>query len=178
MVDSWTAAAPGGRSDPEYFLPAHTHVEADLKSVPTVPLRQLGTFSCSAFYPAATHLYSDDGMPFLRCVDIVDYPVISPDQPFARIPQTFVSAYASVRTLSAGDIVISKVGTPCFAALLADDMPRSAMTRTVLGMSKIRHDLIDPLYPQATLRLPRGYPVAPPRLRHRAPTGGRETTDH
>lgn len=58
------------RSDPEYFLPSHTQVEADLAAVPTLPLRKLGQFSCSAFYPAATHLYTAEGIPFLRCVDI------------------------------------------------------------------------------------------------------------
>jgi len=63
-----------GRSDPEYYLPGHTHVEAELDLLPTVPMRKLGTFSCSAFYPAATHVYADDGMPFLRCVDSWTFP--------------------------------------------------------------------------------------------------------
>jgi len=53
-----------GRSDPEYFLPSHTQVEQDLNAVSTVPLRSLGSFSCSAFYPAATHLYASDGVPY------------------------------------------------------------------------------------------------------------------
>lgn len=146
-----------GRSDPEYYLPSHTAVEADLSHVPTVSLRQLGHFSCSAFYPAATHLYNDRGIPFLRCVDIIDFPVLSPDQPFARIPETFVSNHGSIRSLSAGDVVISKVGTPCFAGLLSEDMPKSAMTRTVLGMSAIKTDTIDPYYLIAFLRSRYGF---------------------
>jgi restriction endonuclease S subunit len=146
-----------GRSDPEFYLPEHTQVEAILSLLPTVPLRRLGTFNCSAFYPAATHLYSENGMPFLRCVDIVDFPLISSDQPFARIPQPFVLANPTIRTLSAGDIVISKVGTPCYAALLAEDMPIAAMTRTVLGMSGIRQELINPHYLIAFLRSRYGF---------------------
>ena len=146
-----------GRSDPEYYLPNHTRVEAELNLLPTVPLRGLGIFSCSAFYPAATHLYSEDGMPFLRCIDIVDFPLISPDQPFARIPQDFVTVHSSIRTLYPGDIVISKVGTPCYASLLAEEMPTAAMTRTVLGMSGIREDLVNPYYLIAFLRSRYGF---------------------
>lgn len=146
-----------GRSDPEYYLPGHTNIEAELNLLPTVPLRKLGTFSCSAFYPAATHLYSSDGMPFLRCVDIVNFPLISSDQPFARIPRAFVTAHSSIRSLSSGDIVISKVGTPCYASLLTNDMPTAAMTRTVLGMSDIKKELANPYYLIAYLRSRYGF---------------------
>lgn len=146
-----------GRSDPEYYLPNHTEVEAKLNLLSTVPLRGLGSFNCSAFYPAATHLYSDDGMPFLRCVDIVNYPLISRDQPFARIPQSFVAAHSTIRSISAGDIVISKVGTPCYASILGQDVPLAAMTRTVLGMSSIRKDLVNPYYLIAFLRSRYGF---------------------
>lgn len=146
-----------GRSDPEYFLPSHTKVEADLDAVPTRALRKLGRFSCSAFYPAATHLYAAEGMPFLRCVDIVDFPIISPDQPFARIPESFADKHSTIRRLRPGDIVISKVGTPCYAALLSEDMPECAMTRTVLGMSQIDQNIVDPYYLIAFLRSRHGF---------------------
>jgi len=146
-----------GRSDPEYYLPIHTYVEAQLNLVSTLQMRRLGNFSCSAFYPAATHLYSENGIPFLRCVDIVDFPIISSDQPFARIPKDFVAGQASIRSLSAGDIVISKVGTPCYSSLLSEDMPTAAMTRTVLGMSKIKQELVNPYYLIAFLRSKYGF---------------------
>jgi type I restriction enzyme M protein len=90
-------------------------------------------------------------------VDIVDFPIISPDQPFARIPEAFAKAHSSIRPLKAGDIVISKVGTPCFASLLSEDTEYSAMTRTVLGMSHIKTDLIDPYYLIAFLRARHGF---------------------
>lgn len=51
------------RSDPEYYLPNHTTIESYLEKVPTLPLGSLGDFCCSAFYPAATHLYNNDGRP-------------------------------------------------------------------------------------------------------------------
>jgi type I restriction enzyme, S subunit len=146
-----------GRADPEYFLPSHTQVESELARVSTVPFGKLGQFSCSAFYPAATHLYTDDGIPFLRCVDIVEFPVISPDQPFARIPIWFADGHSSIRHLKRGDIVISKVGTPCYAALLADEMPDAAMTRTVLGVTNLDHDLVNPYYLIAFLRSRHGF---------------------
>jgi hypothetical protein len=146
-----------GRSDPEYFLPSHTKVEADLNAVSTLPLRRLGHFTCSAFYPAATHLYAMEGITFLRCVDIVDFPIISPDQPFARIPKSFADEHSTIRRLKPGDIVISKVGTPCYAALLSEDMPESAMTRTVLGMSQVDQSIVNPYYLIAFLRSRYGF---------------------
>ena len=141
-----------GRLDPEYYLPVHTKVESILAKVPTESLGKIGKLSCSAFYPAATHLYEFGDMPFLRCVDIIDYPVLRPDQPFALIPQAFVHAHKSIRCLSAGDIVISKVGTPCYAGLLSEDMRQAAMTRTVLGMTDIDIEKIDKYYLIAFLR--------------------------
>jgi len=83
--------------------------------------------------------------------------LISSDQPFARIPQGFVGGHSSIRSLSAGDIVISKVGTPCYASLLAEDMPTAAMTRTVLGMSGIREEHVNPRYLIAYLRSRYGF---------------------
>ena len=146
-----------GRSDPEYFLPKHTKVEADLKAVSTLPLRKLGLLSCSAFYPAATHLYTTKGVPFLRCVDIVNFPVISPDQPFVRIPKSFADAHSTLRSLRSGDVIISKVGTPCYAAVLSAEMVESVMTRTVLGISQIDQSIIDPYYLVAFLRSRHGF---------------------
>jgi hypothetical protein len=146
-----------GRADPEYFLPSHTQIEQNLRQVKTVPLGRLGRVSCSAFYPAATRLYSETGVPFLRCVDVVDFPVLSPDQPFVRIPQAFADAHRSIRHLSAGDVVVSKVGTPCFASLLSDSMPQTAMTRTVLGITHVQSQLVDPYYLVAFLRSRHGF---------------------
>ncbi|MFZ4701281.1 MAG: hypothetical protein ACOYMG_14625, partial [Candidatus Methylumidiphilus sp.] len=146
-----------GRSDPEYFLPIYTEVESMLKQVPTASLGQIGHFTCSAFYPAATHLYDTTGIPFLRCVDIIDFPIISSDQKFARIPRDFVAKHSTVRSLKSGDIVISKVGSPCYASLLYDDMQNSAMTRTVLGVAEIKHDLVEPRYLLAFLRSKYGF---------------------
>lgn len=145
------------RSDPEYFLPSHRYIEQTLDSLPTLPLFRLGRITCSAFYPAATHLYAPDGIPFLRCVDIIARPVISPDQPFARIPISFANAHSTIRRLKSEDIVISKVGSPCFASLLSDGMEESAMTRTVLGMSHIDRSIVDPYYLIAFLRSRYGF---------------------
>jgi hypothetical protein len=79
-----------GRLDPEYFLPVHTILESKLDQLQCEKLGRLGKFTCSAFYPAATHLYEKGDMPFLRCVDIIDYPIIHSEQPFAQIPKDFV----------------------------------------------------------------------------------------
>jgi type I restriction enzyme S subunit len=145
------------RSDPEYYLPNHTTIESYLEKVPTLPLGSLGDFCCSAFYPAATHLYNNDGRPFLRCVDIIEHPIISADQSFARIPVSFANKYSTIRHLKSGDIVISKVGTPCYASLLNEDIEIAAMTRTVLGMSNINTALVDPFYLVAFLRSKYGF---------------------
>jgi type I restriction enzyme S subunit len=157
MIAMTSSLFEHGRADPEYYLPNHTIVEKTLDKLPTMALRQLGHFNCSAFYPAATHLYSSDGRPFLRCVDIVNHPIISKDQPFARIPASFADAHSTVRHLKPGDIVISKVGSPCYSSLLSDDMEVSAMTRTVLGMSNVKTELVNPKYLIAFLRSNYGF---------------------
>lgn len=69
----------------------------------------------------------------------------------------FADAYSTIRHLKAGDIVISKVGSPCFASLLSTDMEDAAMTRTVLGMSSINTELVDPHYLIAFLRSRYGF---------------------
>ena len=146
-----------GRLDPEYFSPAHRDLEFKLSRLNSVPLGTLGSFTCSAFYPAATHLYDADGVPFIRCVDLVDYPIVTPDQPFVRIPNWFVSSHGSIRTAKEGDIIISKVGTPCYASLLGEGIGTVALTRTVLGMLSINKDKVDPRYLVAFLRSSIGF---------------------
>jgi len=146
-----------GRMDPEYYTPDHLLVEDILSKNSTVPLGALGHITCSAFYPAATHLYESGNIPFLRCVDIVDYPVISADQDFALIPDEFIKSHSSIRCLSAGDVIISKVGSPCFTSLLGENMSMSAMTRTVLGLSDIKGTLVDRRYLVVFLRSKYGF---------------------
>ena len=146
-----------GRLDAEYFMPSFLQLERKLDEVHSLPLSDLGDISCSAFYPAAADLYEGGDTPFLRCVDIIGYPVLRPDQPFAQIPQDFIREQSSIRRVKGGDIVISKVGSPCFASLLDESMPNCAMTRTILGLRNIRTDLVDPRYLVIFLRSSIGF---------------------
>jgi hypothetical protein len=132
-------------------------LEALLTARHAVPLGALGDLFCSAFYPPAADLYDAGDVPFLRCVDIITHPIVTPDQEFARIPSDFLRANRSIRCLHAGEIVLSKVGTPCFASLLHESMPHVALSRTVLGMSGIRADTVDPRYLVLYLRSSVGF---------------------
>jgi len=145
------------RLDAEYFTPFLLELERSLSQKNTLPLGALAEISCSAFYPAATDLYEHGDTPFLRCVDIIGYPVLTPGQAFAQIPQDFIKRHSSIRCVKGGDIVISKVGSPCFAGLLDTTMPASAMSRTVLGLRNIRTDLVDPRYLVIFLRSSIGF---------------------
>lgn len=110
----------------------------------------------SAFYPAATQLYSFGELPFVRCIDVINYPVISDLQreEFERLPSSFVMNHKTIKTLHAGDIVITKVGSPCFASVLDESVPEVALSRTVLGLKDVR---IDPYYLVAFLRSKYGF---------------------
>lgn len=129
----------GDRIDSEYFTHNYLHLEAILSSTRTVELRQLGHLVASAFYPAATHLYDIGEIPFIRCVDSVSYPAIThlQDDNFERIPEGFIRNNKGVNKLKKNDIVITKVGTPCFSSIVKD-YEEVALSRTVLGVTNIQ----------------------------------------
>lgn len=129
----------GDRIDSEYFTHNYLHMEAVLSSTKTVELRQLGHLVASAFYPAATHLYDIGELPFIRCVDSVSYPAIThlQDNNFERIPEDFIRNNKGVNKLRKNDIVITKVGTPCFSSIVKD-YEEVALSRTVLGVTNIQ----------------------------------------
>lgn len=130
----------GDRIDAEFFEKEDLRVEHILKQKNAPELRSFGTFVASAFYPAATHLYEIGDTPFIRCVDCVNYPIITTEQDktFEKIPLTFAQEQSGVNTIHKGDIVITKVGTPSFPSIVYEhDMV--ALSRTVLGLKEIKN---------------------------------------
>ncbi|MEB3190418.1 MAG: N-6 DNA methylase, partial [Snowella sp.] len=141
----------GDRFDAEYFWKDSLRIQAVLKQRETEPFRRLGDFVASAFYPAATQLYEFGDTPFIRCVDCINYPLITQDQDdlFEKIPLSFVEESKGVNVLEKGDLVITKVGSPCFTSIV-EDYGLVALSRTVLGVKKIIN--IDPYYLLVFLR--------------------------
>ena len=146
----------GDRIDAEYFQPYFLKTATALEGKGK-QLRELSKLMCSAFYPAATQLYEIGEVPFIRCVDVISHPIITGDQPFERIPKDFLEANRSIHTVKTGDIVITKVGTPCYASLVHEDLGYAALTRTVLGVTDIKEELVDPYYLVVFLRSVYGY---------------------
>jgi restriction endonuclease S subunit len=129
----------GDRCDAEYFQKEFLAVEQRLNDNPTLPLSKVvKKVVASAFYPAATQLYAEGDTPFIRCVDCVTYPVISDLQEdiFERIPYNFAVESSGISFLKCRDIVVTKVGTPCFASLVSS-YNEVALSRTVMGLSHI-----------------------------------------
>ena len=95
-------------------------------------------------------------MPFIRCVDCIEYLLITKQQDslFEKLPIQFVREQKGVNTLKHGDIVITKVGTPCYASIIHEH-DEVALSRTVLGMKGIKG--IDPYYLLAFLRSKYGF---------------------
>jgi hypothetical protein len=149
--------ATQGRWDSEYYQPEYLAIATALDKEVHPRLGTLARTTCSAFYPAATGFYQKEGMPFIRCVDVNENPVIRGSQPFERIPESFVREHGSIRTLQPGDIVISKVGSPCYASILDHTTGEVALTRTVLGLHSIRTERVDPYYLVAFLRSKYGF---------------------
>lgn len=146
----------GNRIDAEYFQPTYLHIEEELIQNDAIPLREFCSITGSAFYPAATHLYEIGNLPFMRCVDCISYPVITTrqDQRFEKIPIDFANEHKNIKRLSKGEIVITKVGSPCYASIVYD-IDDVALSRTVLGLKSIKN--IDPYYLVAFLRSKYGF---------------------
>jgi restriction endonuclease S subunit len=110
----------------------------------------------SAFYPSATGYYEVGEMPFIRCVDCIDYPAITELQKdkFERLPHDFINENKTIKKIKDGDIVITKVGSPCFASIVYG-LGEVALSRTVLGAYQIKG--IDPFYLIVFLRSKYGF---------------------
>ncbi|RJQ40141.1 MAG: restriction endonuclease subunit S [Nitrospiraceae bacterium] len=146
----------GNRIDAEYFQPTYLYIENKLIEKHATPLRAFCYITGSAFYPAATHLYETGDLTFIRCVDCIPYPIITSrqDDLFEKIPQAFADEHKNIKRLTKGEIVITKVGTPCYASII-HDINDVALSRTVLGLKHIKN--INPYYLVAFLRSKYGF---------------------
>ena len=146
----------GDRFDSDYYTKNYLHISDQMSKVPTEKLGKLATTVASAFYPAATQLYSEGDTAFARCVDCVSYPVITKDQDFKfeKIPYSFGKENKGISFIKAEDIIITKVGTPCYASILTD-YDEIALSRTVMGLTGIHG--INPYYLMVFLRCKYGF---------------------
>ncbi len=146
----------GDRFDSDYYTQSYLHISAQLTRVLTKKLGKLSTTVASAFYPAATQLYSEGDTAFARCVDCVSYPIITYDQDskFEKIPYAFGKENKGISFINTDDIIITKVGTPCYASILTD-YSEIALSRTVMGLTAIHG--INPYYLMVFLRSKYGF---------------------
>ena len=130
----------GDRYDAEYFSKEDLSIKHLLENRQHSKLKNLGNFVASAFYPAATQLYEFGDEPFIRCVDCINYPFITKQQDslFEKIPIDFAINQKGIANLKQGDIVITKVGTPCFSSII-EEYEHVALSRTVLGLKNIKN---------------------------------------
>ena len=144
------------RADAEYVSKENLRIEHLVKHLPHRKLGSLCELIASAFYPSATDLYGESGLPFIRCVDCIDFPVLSflQNETFERLPVQFVEENPSIRRAGKGDLVITKVGSPCFASVIHEH-DELALSRTVLGAVGIKD--VDPYYLMAFLRAHHGF---------------------
>lgn len=146
----------GDRFDSDYYTKNYLHISDQMSKVPTEKLGKLATTVASAFYPAATQLYSEGDTAFARCVDCVSYPVITKEQDskFEKIPYSFGKENKGISFIKAEDIIITKVGTPCYASILTD-YDEIALSRTVMGLTGIHG--MNPYYLMVFLRCKYGF---------------------
>lgn len=146
----------GDRIDAEYFQRYNLLIEQRLKELPHKTLGEIATFVASAFYPAATQLYAVGDTPFIRCVDCIDYPLITKeqDESFEKIPKDFIRDNSGVNILNKNDIIITKVGSPCYASIVYEH-DVVALSRTVMGLKNITE--VNLLYLLAFLRSKYGF---------------------
>ena len=146
----------GNRIDSDYFQIVYLHLTDKLIEKGAKPLSFYCSPTSSAFYPAATHLYESGDLPFIRCVDCISYPLITSRQDtlFEKIPSYFANQHRNIKRLSKGEIVITKVGTPCYASII-HNIDEVALSRTVLGLKSISQ--INPYYLVGFLRSKYGF---------------------
>lgn len=146
----------GDRLDSDYYTKNYLHISYQMSKVSTEKLGKLGDVVASAFYPAATQLYSEGDTAFARCVDCVSYPIITKDQDsrFEKIPYVFGKENKGISFIKEGDIIITKVGTPCYASILTEYY-EIALSRTVMGLTGIHG--INPYYLMIFLRSKYGF---------------------
>ena len=128
------------RIDAEYFQPAYLLIEKNIKKHNFETLWNLCKIDASAFYPAATELYSIWDIPFARCVDCVNFPFVDTTRldEIEKIPKYFLAENVnSIKTLRNNEIIITKVWTPCYASIVYD-YQMIALSRTVLWLSNIK----------------------------------------
>ncbi|MFQ3576685.1 MAG: restriction endonuclease subunit S [Cytophagales bacterium] len=144
------------RIDAEYFHKDSLDIQNILEQKGSIRFDTFGDFVASAFYPAATHLYEIGDLPFIRCVDCISFPYITSNQnrTFEKIPTEFAVEQKGISILTKGEMVITKVGSPCYASLVYD-IESVALSRTVLGLKNIRN--IEPNYLLAFLRSKYGF---------------------
>ena len=95
-------------------------------------------------------------MPFIRCVDCVDFPLITQfqDNLFEKLPISFIKEQKGINLLNRNDIVITKVGTPSYASIIYEH-EEVALSRTVLGIKNIKK--VNPFYLLSFLRSKYGF---------------------
>lgn len=122
----------------------------------TAKLGDLAVPVASAFYPAATQLYRIGDIPFVRCVDCINYPIITKeqDEEFEKIPYQFGRESKGISFLKTNDIVITKVGSPCYASIITE-YSEIALSRTVMGLTSIHS--VEPYYLMIFLRCKYGF---------------------
>ena len=146
----------GDRIDAEYFLKEYLNIQKKLGIKKVKKIGDISVAVASAFYPAATQLYSVGDVAFVRCVDCINYPVISKEQNerFEKIPKSFIINNKGISILKKKEIVITKVGTPCYTSIV-DDYEEVALSRTVLGLVNIKD--VNPFYLMCFLRCKYGF---------------------
>jgi type I restriction enzyme, S subunit len=146
----------GDRIDAEYFQPDFLKNEELLHNSGSIALNQYCDLTSSAFYPAATDLYKIGEVPFVRCVDCINYYSLTDlqSESFEKIPKYFLNSHNNIKRLKNLDIVITKVGTPCYASIVAN-LGEVALSRTVLGIYNISG--ISPYYLLVFLRSKFGF---------------------
>lgn len=128
-----------------------------MRQVSTEKLGLVASTIASAFYPAATDLYEIGDTAFVRCVDCIDYPIITKEQDckFEKIPREFGKSNKGIAFLKQNDLIITKVGSPCFTSIVLD-YDEIALSRTVLGIRDIKPD-VNPYYLMVFLRSKYGF---------------------
>jgi type I restriction enzyme, S subunit len=127
-----------GRFDPKFYDPIRSQFLKKLEKqskesdCDLYDLNDLVDFKISAFYESIVQKYSDEGIPFIKVMDVKKLTIGTLN--VTHLPNDFKNKKGKITRLKSGDVVISKGGTVGNVAIIPKSMKECLMSRDIIGI--------------------------------------------
>ncbi len=128
-----------GRFDPKFYDPIRLQCLKKLRILSKksgfdlYELKDLVDFKISAFYESIAQKYTDNGIPFIKVMDVKKLRIGMLNLTY--LPKNFKNKKGKIARLRAGDVVISKGGTVGNVAIIPNSINECLMSRDLIGVT-------------------------------------------